>query len=309
MNPANDTNWITKFNIHVTSNSNKVFGNGRHQLEVSVSVTPKAGVEISDEQLDSIRLVTLDDDGAYQELDGELHVSKERDKRFEYYADTGGAPRALLAANSRRRRFYVSSTRSGGSLDVVYAAISKDEETQYVSNTSKFNTSITLETLTPLRLTRDDFAFEAEDNHFQEIGTTEWNYDINQLFIKGRGLRLADAIPYGPRSGEAYFQKVIDEDTGWDFDGLGPTISRSFTHIGYEVSDQREFPVPKAVLSVNRVPHSMVFVRIFTYGTVYLAGVATTESRWGLLDQYGNEHRIKMTQRNNGQYIDFVMVD
>ena len=175
MNPANDTNWITKFNIHVSSNSNKVFGNGRHQLEVSVTVTPKAGVDITDEQLDSIRLVTLDDNGAYQELSGELHMSTERDTRFEYYADTGAPPAPLIAANTLRRKFYVSSTRSGGTLDVVYAAITKDEATHYVSHTSKFNTSVTLETLTPLRLNRDDFAFDAEDSHFQEIGTTEWN--------------------------------------------------------------------------------------------------------------------------------------
>ncbi|WP_256665290.1 hypothetical protein [Pseudomonas sp. SLFW] len=41
MNPANDTHWITRFDVKVSSNSNKVFGNGRHQLEVSVSLTPK----------------------------------------------------------------------------------------------------------------------------------------------------------------------------------------------------------------------------------------------------------------------------
>ncbi|MFJ5298858.1 hypothetical protein ACIQAL_20270 [Pseudomonas sp. NPDC088368] len=309
MKPVTDTNWITKFGIHVTSNANKVFANGRHQLEISVSVTPKAGVDITDEQLDSIRLVTLDDNGAYQDLSGELHMSTERDARFEYFADTGSAPAALLEANARRRRFYVSSTRSGGTLDVIYAAITKDESTHYVSHTSLFNTSVTIETLTPLNLTRDDFSFKDEDNHYQEIGATEWNYDVYQLVIKGRQLKLVDAIPYGPKSGEAYFQNVLEEDPGWDFDGLTPHISKSFTHIGYEVSDQTEFPVPNAVLSVNRLPNSMLFIRILTYGTTRLQGVTSTDTRWGLLDQYGNEHKIKMTQRNDGQYIDFVMIE
>jgi len=309
MTPAKDTNWITKFNIHITSNSNKVFGNGRHQLEVSVSVTPKLGVQITQEQLDSIRLVTLGDDGHYHELSGDLRMSTERDKRFEYYADTGAPPAPLLAANTLRRRFYVSSTRSGGTLDVIYAAISKDEATHYVSHTTPFITSITVETLTPLRLNRDDFAFEAEDNHFQVIDATEWNYDVNQLFIKSRTLKLVDAIAYGPTSGKAYFQNVIEEDSGWDFDGLTPDISKSFTHIGYGVSDQREFPVTNATLSVNRYPNSMVFIRIFTYGISWLSGTTTIDAQWGLLDQYGNEHRIKMTQRNDGQYIDFVMTN
>lgn len=306
MTPTNDTNWITKFGIHVTSNSNKVFGNGRHQLEVSVTVTPKPGVDITEEQLDSIRLVTLDDNGAYQELSGELRMSTERDTRFEYYADTGAAPAPLLEANARRRKFYVSSSRSGGTLDVIYAAISKDETTHYVSHTSKFNTSATLETLTPLRLTRDDFAFDDEDNHYQEIRGTEWNYDVYQLFIKGRNLKLVEAIPYGPTSGQAYFQSIFEEESFFDPDYY---LAKSFTHIGYQVSDQTRFRVPEAVLSVDRRPNSMLFIRIFTQGGAKLTGVETIDAQWGLLDQYGNEHKIKMTQRNDGQYIDFVMTN
>lgn len=303
MNPANDTNWITKFNIHVTSNSNKVFGNGRHQLEVSVSVTPKAGVEISDEQLDSIRLVTLDDDGAYQELDGELHMSKERDKRFEYYADTGGAPQALLAANSRRRRFYVSSTRSGGSLDVIYAAISKDEETQYVSNTSKFNTSITLETLTPLRLTREDMTLSVEDNYEHTVNATDWDYDVYQMYPNSRHLKWVASIPYGPGSGIPYYQTTV-EDNGFFADGE----PKSYTHLAFEVSTRRRFKAPTTDISVNRRPGSMVFIRIKTFGPVTLTGAQNRTSRWGLLDQYGNEQQIEMTQTSDGNLIDFIVI-
>lgn len=308
MSPNNDTNWITKLNIDITSNSNRVFGNGRHQVEVTVSVTPKAGEQVTDEQLDSIRLVTLTDDGTYQRLDGGLQMSTRRDQRFEYYADAGSAPAPLMETTLRRRRFYVSSTRRGGVLDVVYAAITKEEGTEYVSHTSRFNTSVTLETLTPLHLTRDHFSFEAQDNLYKEIGGTEWNYDVNQLYIKGHTLRLADAIPYGPGSGQPYFQNEVMPETSIWSDPYAPYIVKSFTHIGYTVSDQREFKVHNATLSVDRVPHSMVFVRILTLGTEYLSGITTTDSQWGLLDQYGNEHRIKMTSRSDGQYIDFVMI-
>lgn len=302
MNPAKDTNWITKFGIHVTSNSNKVFGNGRHQLEVSVSVTPKAGVEISEEQLNSIRLVTLDDDGHYQELNGELQMSTERDKRFEYYADTGLAPAALLEANSRRRKFYVSSTRSGGSLDVVYAAISKNDETQYVSHSSVFSSSVTLETLTPLRLNRDDFAFDVEDNYEHTVNATDWDYDVYQLYLKGRNLRLVASIPYGPGSGIPYYQDTV-EDNGWFADGE----PRSYTHLAFEVSDRRKFKTPTTDLSVPRRPGSMVFIRIKTFGPVTLSGAQNSTSRWGLLDQYGNEHTIEMTQSENGNLMGFIV--
>ncbi|WP_341962383.1 hypothetical protein [Pseudomonas sp. RC10] len=303
MNPANDTHWITRFDVKVSSNSNKVFGNGRHQLEVSVSLTPKAGVIISEEQLDSIRLVTLDDDGQYQELSGELQMSTERDKRFEYYADTGLAPSALLEANSRRRRFYVSSTRSGGSLDVVYASISKDDETQYVSHTSKFNSSVTLETLTPLRLNRDDFAFEDENNYEHTVNATSWDYDVYQLYLKGRNLRLVASIPYGPGSGNPYYQETI-QDNGWFADGE----PRSYTHLAFEVSDRRKFKAPTTDLSVHRRPGSMVFIRIMTFGPATLSGAQNATSRWGLLDQYGNEHTIEMTQASNGNLIDFIVI-
>lgn len=303
MNPANDTNWITKFNIYVSSNSNKVYGNGRHQLEVSVTVTPKAGVDITDKQLDSIRLVTLDDNGAYQELSGELQMSTERDTRFEYYADTGAPPAPLLAANTLRRKFYVSSTRSGGTLDVIYAAITKDKATHYVSHTSKFNSAITVETLTVLRLTREDMTLSVEDNHEHTVNATEWDYDVYQLFLKSRTLKLVASVPYGPGSGTPYYQQTV-EDEGWLSDG----DPRSYTHIAYEVSDRRTFQAPTTVLSIHRRAGSMVVIRIKTFGPVTLTGAHNRTSQWGLFDQYGNEHKIEMTQQSNGNLLDFIVI-
>lgn len=305
MKPANDTNWITKLKVQVTSNSGKVFGNGRHQLEVSVSVLPKTGIAISEEQFNSMRLVTLDDDGVYRELSGDLQVSTERDKRFEYYADTGAAPAPLHEADSgwRRRKFYVSSTRTGGSLDVIYAAISKDEQTQYFSNVSNFTSSVTVETLTPLRLTREDMTLSVEDNYEHTVNATEWDYDVYQLYLNGRTLKLVASLPYGPGSGTAYYQQTV-EDEGWLADGE----PRSYTHIAFEVSDRRKFKAPTTVLSVHRRPGSMVFIRIKTYGPVTLSDVQNRTSRWGLLDQYGNEYKIEMTQQSNGNLLDFIVI-
>lgn len=304
MKPSIDKNWISKLQLHITSNSNKIFGNGRQQLEVSVSVTPKSGVEFTQEQLDSIRLMTLDDDGNHQALGGELQVSTDRDTRFEYYADTGSAPSALLESNIRRRRFYVSSTRTGGSLDVIYAAITKDEDNEYVSSNPSYFSSQTIETLTPLRLIRDDFTWLVEDNFVQEIGDTKWDYDVYQLFLRGRSLRLVESIPYGPRSGEGYYQKIVEEEDGWLADG---EMVWSWTHYAYEISDKRRFKVKKATLSVERRPASMVFIRIKTAGSVNLSGVTNRSSHWGLIDQYGNEHKIEMTQESNGNLINFIM--
>jgi len=71
MKPVNEADWLSRLNINITSSSNRIFNNGNHQLEISVGLTPRNGEIITDEQLNSVRLVTLEDDGSYQELSGE----------------------------------------------------------------------------------------------------------------------------------------------------------------------------------------------------------------------------------------------
>lgn len=308
MDATNDTNWITRLSIEVASNSNKVFGNGRHQLKVYVTVVPKAGIDITEEQLDSIRLVTIDDDGNYQELSDELVASTERDTRFEYYADTGFAPRVKRDASLRRRKFYVSSSRSGGTLDVIYAAISKDEDTHYVSHTSKFNSSVTVETLTPLRLNTADFELTFDDNHDEEKDRTRWDYDVYQLQIKSHSLKIIESTPEDGESGAPYFQYI--EDHGWEFQGLSWINNfTSYTHYAYGISQGAQVELPGVTLSVDRHPNSMVFVRVATWGIENLSGVQNQSSRWKLLDQYGNEHGIEMTQPEKGNRLGFIMTE
>lgn len=302
MNIANDTRWLTAFNVNLTSNSRKLYANGRQQVEISVSVTFRSRAIFTKEQLDNIRLVILDDNGAFQELSGELNVSTERDTRFHYYADTGAPPAPLLQPYSIRRRFYVSSTRPGGSLDRIYAAINKDRDTLYVSHTSVFNSSVEVESLTPLRLTRDDIEFSREDNHHQVVNATDWDYDVYQLSFKGRNLKMVQSVSYGTGSGYLYYSNVI-EDYGYFADGE----PRSNMHIAYAVGTQTKFRLPRSILSVRRRPASMVFIRIATHGPVTVSGDSRSLSQWGLIDQYGNEHMIEMTQEDNGNLIDFVM--
>lgn len=314
MRPNDDTNWITKFNISITSNANKVFSNGRQQLEVSVSVSPKSGQTITEEQMKSIRLVTLDDQGVYQELSGELGASTERDKRFEYYADTGVAPSNLqLESASRRKRFYVSSTRPGGSRDIVYAAISKDQNTHYVSHTSRFNTSVTVESVTPLRMTREDFVFSGEDRQSETLDGLIVDYDVYHLSFKNSRLRIVESIAYGTGSGSCYAQNHIDVSpwhyffyTSLEF---APFRYQNHYHYAFRVGPETEFRWRDTPIKVNSRQGVMNFVRVKVTGDDFSNIPYSTPSRWGLWDQYGNEQRIEMTQESGGNIPNFVMVD
>lgn len=314
MRANDDTNWITKFNISITSNSNRVFANGRHQLEVSVSVSPKSGQEISAEQMESLHLVTLDDDGVYRKLSGELDASERRDKRFEYYADTGSAPNNLqLESSSRRKRFYISSTRPGGSRDIVYAAISKDADTQYVSHTSRFNSAVTVESLTPLRMTRDDFIFDGEDRQWETLDSLTVDYDVYHLSFRSSRLKIVESIAYGAKEEVCYAQNNIDITPGYyffyvSFENATFRYQNHF-HYAIKVGPEKEFRWRDTPIKVNNRSGVMNFVRVKVTGDDFSNVPYSTPSRWGLLDQYGNEHKIEMTQESDGNIPNFIMFD
>lgn len=117
---TNTSAWLNHFNIKITSNSHRLYSNGRQQIEVTVAVAPAPNNTLTAEQLDSIALVTLDDDGVYRELTGELKVSTTRDPQFDYFAASSGAPQNLEpSGTTTHKRFYITSTRIGGSLDKV----------------------------------------------------------------------------------------------------------------------------------------------------------------------------------------------
>nr|WP_314574888.1 hypothetical protein [uncultured Pseudomonas sp.] len=310
MRPLNDTNWITRFNVDITSSSNRVFSNGRQQLQVSVSVTPKEGQTVTNEQLDSIRLVTLDDDGNYQELSGDLQASTQRDERFDYYGGSGTAPQNLLDSNSRRRKFYVSSTRPGGSLDVIYASISKDSQASYVSHTNRFNSSVTVESITPLRMNRNNFEFEGIDEHWEQIGEEKVDFDVYHLSFKSSGLRIVDCITHGAKGGVPYYQDCeLISSWGGGIRGDGYSIHHYYYHFAYPVGPERTFSYGGRSIAINKRRGVMDFVRLKLTKDGAPITPVKHDSVWGLLDQHGNEHKIEMTQESSGNIPNFRMYD
>jgi len=317
----NDLKWLTRFSVNITSNSNKVYANGCQQLEVSVSVTPKAGAELTDEQMNSIRLVIQDDDGVYQELSGELSASTERDIRFEYYGASGTAPSPLMDGGRARRKFYVSSIRPGGSLDKIYAVIKKDQDTTYGSYTSFFNSSVTVESIAPLRLRKQDMLFTVKDAYGESIhsssGILNDTADFNLWTLSlPNGLRIVSSIPYGVPTEQVYFQTYRDV-TPWHYyltvnnDASG--INRRYTtymHYAFDVGPAFYFDdhgAHRGQVRINDVAGTMSFLRVALTTTTNTPVQFTETSRWELLDHLGNSHRIEMIQADDPNKLDFIV--
>lgn len=313
MPPANDTHWLTGFKIRVTTTSNKVFNNGLQQLQVSVSVTPKAEQEVTEEQLNSIRLVTLEDDGHYKELEGELTVSKERDERFEYFPEHGVLRNRELESGTFRRKLYVSSTRPGGTQDILYARISKDDGTHYVTGTSKFNSEVLIETVMRPKLTRRDFTFWGDDTLNVTLDGIDADFDLYHLRFKDSQYRIVDSIAYGVQSGQVYYSNSIDITPWHSFlPGLpaaGYSRYRSHYHIAYKVGPETSFTYKGTSIAVNKTAGTMNFVRLKLTGAPRPSTLLNRSSRWGLLDQYGNHYQIDMTQESDGNIPNFTVVN
>lgn len=298
---TNTGTWLNRFKVEITSSSNRLYGNGRQQIEVTVVVAPALGKNVTTEQLNSITLVTLDDDGVYRELQGQLTVSSTRNPMFDYFAATGGAPANLeLNGTAKRKRFYVSSTRVGGSLTRIYARISKDANTHYVTDAGSFHSAITIETLAPLRLEESDFSLSVK----REFTSDDVQIDLYSLRFKAPQLRIVasvmhDAFGDGGYHYRSAYRSEVDTYTE-DY------IHYYNTHYAFSVGPPVEFDVAGQTVRINQVPGQMNFVRTSTTESSPRRATDDWEtSLWGLLDQYGNEHKIEVTDEDNGHKIGF----
>jgi hypothetical protein len=322
MKPINDADWLSRFNINITSNSNRIFNNGNHQLEVSVGLTPRKGETITTEQLKSVRLVTFDDDGQYQELSGEYRASPERDKRFEYYANTGSAPERLLQSNTYRMRFYVSSTASGGSIKTLYAAVTRDEDSHYVSHTSVFNSSVDVETITQPRFKRSDFKLERIDilnntvTDFTEFAGKFWevetavDLDLYHLEFKNPAFRIADAdAAFLQGFAATFLGDRYDGEIVWGDNLASYLVEMNIHYLVDPRSPVKEFRYRHLSVPINSRAGAMDFIRLQLRGVDPKpeAGPPAPVD-FSVFDQYGNKHTIKMTTEGPGELMDFRML-
>ncbi|MFJ3466785.1 hypothetical protein [Pseudomonas sp. NPDC090201] len=322
MKPINEADWLSRLNINITSNSNRIFNNGNNQLQVSVGLTPRKGESITKEQLNSVRLVTLDDDGQYRELSGEYRVSRKRDERFEYYADTGMAPSRLLESTACSRKFYVSSTASGGSIKTLYAAVTRDEDSHYVSHTSVFNSSVKVETITSPNRQRSDFKLERVDalmdtvTDVVEHDRKSWkvktavDIDLYHLEFKNPAFRIVDAdAAFQDGLAATFLGERDDGEVFWGNNFASPSVEMNLHYLVDPLSQVQAFGYRHLSVPINTRAGAMNFIRLQLRGIDPKpeAGPPAPGS-FAVLDQYGNKYKIKMTIEGAGNFMDFRML-
>lgn len=298
--------WLRRFRVDITSHSNRVYANGHQEVEVTVTVEPREGQRLDDQQMASISLVQIDDQGQLHHLDGELFALDERDPRFEYHSASGFLPATLPSASrqTRRRRFYVSSKRPGGSLDTVYASIWMADGERFVSNEGFFRSSVTIESVPPLRLGKEHFELLRDDLAAQPLEGGHFDLDLYTLGFKDPNLRIIESRCYATPSASEYYEGYVDNRPALQLGG--PYRADSFFHYAFAVGPTFTWRAYGEQVVINRTPGTMNFIRVLNvdYDKPGYPEIRRI-SRWGLLDQQGNEHIIEMQPAAKGNLIDF----
>lgn len=327
-----DAKWLSKFKIEVTSNSNKLFNNGNQQLKVTVSLTPVKGHTITDEQMDRIWIFLIKDGSDYRDLGSSFRrgrqdpkpvvdnhaepedffrVTIDKNPLFEYHAASGFAPQNLIASAPRSRDFYISTLAPGGERYKIYAGITKEEGVDYATSTSRFNSYIELESISFPRRRRTDFTLERVHafEGYTDNNQTAVDIDVYHLEFADRTLRIVDAIPLGGDRDSHYYDDWKNADPL--FSSTGTHYNETQLHYAFKPGTARHFTYQNVSVAINNRPGAMNFLRLELIGPADFAPRASASGprRWIVLDQYGTEHFIEMTQKNSGNEIDFKMFD
>lgn len=298
--------WLRRLRVDVTSPSNRVFANGQQQVEVTVTVEPREGHSLSQQQLDSISLVQFDDNGQLQPLDFALFADDQRDTRFDYQPVSHHPPSTLpgITDATRRRRFYISSTRPGGSMDTVYASIWLPDGSRAVSNEGFFRSSVSVESLSPLRLGKEHFQLQRDDVAAEPLEGGHFDLDLYTLGFKDPNQRIIESRCYGTASGVEYYEGYVDSRPALQFGG--PYRADSFFHYAFAVGPAFVWQAYGEKVGINQTAGTMNVVRVqnVDYDKPGYPQIRRP-SRWGLVDQQGNEHIIELLPAANGNLIDF----
>ncbi|MBM3107785.1 hypothetical protein IIE18_21905 [Pseudomonas sp. V1] len=135
--------WLRTFKIELSSASNRVYRNGRQQIEIRLSVEPISGKTVTEEQLKTLTVVTQSADGSYQPLpelsedwnstaNEPWFYSQKRDERFDYFSDTLKIKQPHLPNGQTEQAYskliYIQSSAAAGSVLTLRGCIQEDGE-------------------------------------------------------------------------------------------------------------------------------------------------------------------------------------
>lgn len=170
------SNWLLSWQIQAVSPP-KLYGNARQQVVVVITLEPRRDEIITDDELESLKLVLRCDDGSFEDVPMEdtldaLWFASGVQNHYQYYPETqigmpvyeDGGP---LPGAVRTKRFYVQTrTRAGTNMQLwssITRQVPEGEKYEYISDGSQqgFNTSITLGSVTiPTYNAPADYTFD-----------------------------------------------------------------------------------------------------------------------------------------------------
>ncbi|QXH55458.1 hypothetical protein [Pseudomonas maumuensis] len=301
--------WLSRFRVDITSNSNRIYANGRQQVEVTVTVEPRSGQTVTEEQLDSIALLEIDENGEFLILNDLLIARNKRNERYEAHAARGSNPQNLLASTSatRHRKFYVSSRHRGGTLSTIYAGIYMNQDTHFETNVAPFKSSAVIESVTPHRFSAEHF----ELNCLDLLNKGNWDIDEYQFAFRDPNYRIAKSIAYGVPAATSFHRQTVNNNSWYTFntaDGY-----RSYcTAYSLDSTFKDEFHLYIPQVEVNKRPGQLTLLRMKErIDAKLISGMPVSEwagdSIWGIIDQHGNEHIVKFFAIDAGNLISFKM--
>lgn len=302
--------WLSRLRLDITSSSNRVFANGRQQVEITVTVEPRDGEEVDEDAIASIELFIFDDNANELQPDGELHVDNERDPRFEYYAASGGAPSPLMNSSQRtvRRRFYLRSTLPGGSLTTIYAGIRKDTDNHFMTNTGPFQSSVVIESISPLRHPEAAFELDMQERVSFKTPTSkmrdsETNCDVGYFGFRDPNNSIVESIPHAVPSGEPFYKRNNCDHVTLSFELINDysQICRVTTYaegapMDLNYNGRRFTP---------RAGNMAVCVYHHRFYDAWSNSVNEDKSLWTVVDRHGNEQDIEFFTEESGRKIRF----
>lgn len=307
--------WLRRFRVDVTSNSNRVYANGRQQVEVTVTLEPRDGQTITEQNLASLELLQIDDDGKLHILDAELQAHHERDPRFAYHAASGVVPSPLMESSplTIRRRFYVTSTLPGGTLSTLYAGIWKDEQSHFETNVAPFKSSVVIESISPQRLPESAFELKMEDTiAYKQSSGNYWDDEVEHQ-VGYFGLRDPNNFIVESRSQATPGGHAFYERHNWDHALFSFQLTNDYSQhtevTVHGVGQAFALDVPGSRGSLTQRPHLMTLYRYHRrfYARHYNA-LDEEQSLWKVIDHNGNEHRIEFLSKESGRAIDFQVI-
>lgn len=151
-------NWLNRITVSVASPSNRVYANGRQQVEIVVVIEPRTGITLTAQEQRSVKLMVRNRDSVPVALPESQEdwlpwfFSRERNAYLEYPGNQR-TPAPVTPDQLYTYRFYVScaSTGHGPSLETLYVGITRHLDGalyEYVTDgfESDFNSKVELRT-------------------------------------------------------------------------------------------------------------------------------------------------------------------